>query len=217
MENTSLIPTPLSRIPAGTVSLVHGVATTTSLDVARVFEKQHKDVLETIRAIEIPEEFSGRNFPPAESAGQTDPFVAEAYTDQQGKWRPMYRMTRDGFTFLVMGFTGEKAARFKWLYIAEFNRMEAALAKETAPPADCQLVPTAEYIGLLKEKIAWLEGRGQETVKRPPRLPLSQDEVAEIRRLKGLGHSLREVAGLTGRSRATVSLVCRDLRQEVAR
>ncbi len=162
---------------------------------------QHKDVLETIRAIEIPEEFSGRNFPPAESAGQTDPFVAEAYTDQQGKWRPMYRMTRDGFTFLVMGFTGEKAA----------------LAKETAPPVDCQLVPTAEYIGLLKEKIAWLEGRGQETVKRPPRLPLSQDEVAEIRRLKGLGHSLREVAGLTGRSRATVSLVCRGLRQEVAR
>ena len=63
------------------------------------------------------------------SAGQTDPFVAEAYTDQQGKWRPMYRMTRDGFTFLVMGFTGEKAARFKWLYIAEFNRIEAALAR----------------------------------------------------------------------------------------
>jgi Rha family phage regulatory protein len=37
----------------------------------------------------------------------------------------MYLMTRDGFTFLAMGFTGARAAEFKERYIAEFNRMEA--------------------------------------------------------------------------------------------
>ncbi len=36
-------------------------------------------------------------------------------------------MTKDGFVFLVMGFTGKKAAAFKEAYIAEFNRMEAEL------------------------------------------------------------------------------------------
>jgi len=37
---------------------------------------------------------------------------------------PMYEMTRDGFSFLVMGFTGAKAAQFKEAYIEAFNRME---------------------------------------------------------------------------------------------
>ena len=121
---------------------------------------------------------------------------------------------------LIVGSQLPEAQAFEaWVFeeVLPSIRKTGQYARQEPVPADCQLVPTAEYIGLLKEKIAWLEGRGQETVKRPPRLPLSQDEVAEIRRLKGLGHSLREVAGLTGRSRATVSLVCRGLRQEVAR
>ncbi len=39
----------------------------------------------------------------------------------------MFEMTKDGFVFLVMGFTGKKAAAFKEAYIAEFNRMEERL------------------------------------------------------------------------------------------
>ena len=46
------------------------------------------------------------------------------YTDEQGKRRPRYAMTRDGFTFLAMGYRGEKAAKFKELYIKRFNEME---------------------------------------------------------------------------------------------
>ncbi|EBA6490188.1 Rha family transcriptional regulator, partial [Salmonella enterica] len=49
------------------------------------------------------------------------------YIDAKGEKRPMYEMTKDGFVFLVMGFTGKKAAAFKEAYIAEFNRMEAEL------------------------------------------------------------------------------------------
>jgi len=39
----------------------------------------------------------------------------------------MYYITRDGFTLLVMGYTGEKAMRFKEAYIKQFNAMERAL------------------------------------------------------------------------------------------
>ena len=46
-----------------------------------------------------------------------------------------FDMTRDGFSLLVMGWTGAKALRFKVAYIEEFNRMEAALRKASATPA----------------------------------------------------------------------------------
>lgn len=148
--------------------------------------------------------------------------VAKCYPiiDRLGRTQKVRVIHEPDLYRLIVGSQLPEAQAFEaWVFedVLPSIRKTGQYARQEPVPADCQLVPTAEYIGLLKEKIAWLEGRGQETVKRPPRLPLSQDEVAEIRRLKGLGHSLREVAGLTGRSRATVSLVCRDLRQEVAR
>jgi len=100
------------------VTITDDHTTTTSLNVAEVFGKQHKDVLESIRNIEVPKEFSERNFPPAE------------YSDEQGKPRPMYNITRDGFTILVMGFTGKKAMKFKLAYIDAFNKMEVKLKSE---------------------------------------------------------------------------------------
>ncbi len=67
--------------------------------------------------MQVSELFSHRNF------------AGTSYTDQQGKERPMYRLTKDGFIFLVMGFTGEKAAQIKEAYIAAFNQMEAELTR----------------------------------------------------------------------------------------
>ena len=49
-----------------------------------------------------------------------------------------YRLTRDGFTFLVMGYTGEKAARFKWAYIDEFNRQQTLLESKALPPTQSE-------------------------------------------------------------------------------
>ena len=68
-----------------------------SLDVARVFEKEHGKV---IRSIEDMSERGRANF------GLT------SYTDTFNRTQKMYEMNRDGFTFLVMGFTGEKADNF---------------------------------------------------------------------------------------------------------
>ncbi|EBB7877683.1 Rha family transcriptional regulator [Salmonella enterica] len=92
-----------------------GKAVTTSKAVGEFFRKLHKDVIRTIESLECSPEFTRLNFELSE------------YTDSTGRKLPMYEMTKDGFVFLVMGFTGKKAAAFKEAYIAEFNRMEAEL------------------------------------------------------------------------------------------
>lgn len=84
----------------------------TSLDVAERFGKHHKNVLRAIDALECSVEFRRLNFEPS------------SYINEQGKEQPCYRMTRDGFTLLAMGFTGAEATRWKESYIRAFNMME---------------------------------------------------------------------------------------------
>ncbi|ASZ15643.1 transcriptional regulator [Bacillus cereus] len=88
---------------------------TDSLMVAEIFGKQHKNILQSIRNLECSKEFNELNFQPVN------------YIDGKGEKRPKYLIKRDGLSFLVMGFTGEKAAQFKEMYIMEFNRMEQEL------------------------------------------------------------------------------------------
>lgn len=89
----------------------------TSRDVAETFEKEHYHVMEDIREIQSKistPEFSGL-------------FYESEYKASNGKKNPMYYMNRDGFTLLVMGYTGEKAMKFKLAYIKQFNAMEELL------------------------------------------------------------------------------------------
>ena len=58
-----------------------------------------------------------------------------------------YALTKEGFTFLAMGFTGTKAAQFKWAYIDEFKRMEEALR---APTDQSALITTTEQYEIRK-------------------------------------------------------------------
>ena len=91
------------------------VTVVTSLDVAETFRKEHARVLRDIRDLDCSNEFRVGNF--AESY----------YVNAQNKKQPMYYITRDGFTLLVMGYTGKKAMKFKEAYIKQFNAMEKAL------------------------------------------------------------------------------------------
>lgn len=108
-------------IPQVTLS-ERNVLTTTSVNVADVFGKLHKNILQSIELLkpDFPTDFWELNFQPSN------------YETKSGRntviQNPMYLLTRDAFTLLVMGFTGKKALRFKLAYIAEFNRMEALLA-----------------------------------------------------------------------------------------
>ena len=88
-----------------------------SRHVAETFGKQHKHVIRDIENLECSQEFSRSNF------GLSN------YIDKQGKIRTEYQLTRDGFVYLVMGFTGAKAAKFKELYIQAFNKLEEMYKK----------------------------------------------------------------------------------------
>ena len=124
------------------VSVDNGKLVTTSVLVAETFGKRHADV---IRGIEIlkgkcPSDFTERNFALSE------------YTDQTGRSLPMYNLTRDGMTLLVMGYTGEKAIQFKLAYIDAFNKMEEYIASQRCAAL---LAPKRELS--LREKIEDLE------------------------------------------------------------
>lgn len=99
----------ITRIKKEEVTIV------TSLDIAETFGKEHRRVLQDIRELQCSEEFRQHNF------------VQSSYINAQNKTQPMYLITRDGFMLLVMGYTGEKAMRFKEAYIKQFHAMEKAL------------------------------------------------------------------------------------------
>ncbi|WP_139502448.1 Rha family phage regulatory protein, partial [Escherichia coli] len=103
------------------VTIENGRAVTTSVAIAEFFGKRHERVLDKIRNLDCSAKFTEHNF------------VSSEYTDSTGRKLPMYQITKNGFVFLVMGFTGKKAATFKEAYIAEFDRMEEELRQNNAP------------------------------------------------------------------------------------
>lgn len=85
-----------------------------SRDIAKLFGKEHKDVLVSIREQIIPnvsEDFTQRNFP------------LSKYKDKSGKSNPEYLLNRKSFSMVIMGFTGKKAMSFKEAYIEAFEIM----------------------------------------------------------------------------------------------
>lgn len=113
-----------------------------SLMVAKMFNKTHQHVLRDIAKITesksgLSEEFRVHNF------------VKSSYKDSTGRKLPCYDMTRDGFTVLVMGYTGQRAMRFKETYIHRFNEMESFI--RTLVEARTQFPLLTENIKLLHE------------------------------------------------------------------
>ncbi|HED6109598.1 TPA: Rha family transcriptional regulator [Campylobacter jejuni] len=88
--------------------------TTTSLDIAAVFNKRHDNIIAKIETFP-KDSFTDLNF------------KASKYIDSTGRILPCYKITRDGFSLLVMGFTGEKAYKWKVEFIKAFNEMEKRL------------------------------------------------------------------------------------------
>ena len=99
---------------------------TTSLKIAEIFNKQHSHVLRAIKDLDCSREFHQSNFG----------FMLKTTELPNNAKRedPYYLITRDGFVFLVMGFTGKTAAKFKEAYIRAFNVMEERLRRMQQRP-----------------------------------------------------------------------------------
>lgn len=95
------------------VMAIQGQAFTTSQKIASYFGKRHDNVLRKIRQVrdECPDEFAQLNFEEAD------------FIDKNGETQPMFKLTKDGYMLVVMGFTGSAATLIKVRYIQAFNWM----------------------------------------------------------------------------------------------
>ena len=97
------------------VKIKNGVPLVNSKDVGDKFDKNHRDVLRAIKLMDCSPEFRARNF------------AQSSYTSSQNKVLDCFDMTKDGFAFLCMGFTGKEASSWKEKYIEAFNSMNNTL------------------------------------------------------------------------------------------
>lgn len=99
------------------LTVIDGHPTTTSNNIADFFEKNHNNVMRDIENVlaVCSKEFSLLNF------------EQSTYQNSRGQTYKNYILTRSGFAMIALGFTGEKAIRFREAYIRGFDEMEAAL------------------------------------------------------------------------------------------
>jgi anti-repressor protein len=165
-----------TTIPANLIAPIvrvrDGVVYASSLDVAAFFGKRHDHVVRDVRKILVDQpDFSLPNF------GEQE------YVSEKNQKQPCFDMTRDGFTLLVMGFTGKKAAEFKIRYIQEFGRMEAALRER--PPAFALPRTMAEALRLAADQAEQIEQQKisleqrQAVIERQEPVVLAFERIAE--------------------------------------
>lgn len=97
----------------------NGKILASSREVAERFEKEHAKVKRSVKTLE------------KDAANFGVMFTLSFYEDSYGRKQEEYLMDRDGFSLLVMGFTGKKALEWKLKYIEAFNKMEEALRSQS--------------------------------------------------------------------------------------
>jgi Rha family phage regulatory protein len=129
--------------------IINNKVSVSSKQIAEIFKKNHADVLVKIERLPCSQGFRDRNF------------TVSSYTSPQNKVLPSYEISRDGFSFLAMGFTGKKAASWKEKYIDAFNEMELAINNRVsgAPKSMEELNAVSKEIEKLKE-VGSFHGKG---------------------------------------------------------
>lgn len=142
------------------VEIMNNEVVTTSKQVAEVFGKLHKTVMRDIRNIIdemnlISEEYGTDLYP-------NKLFMLDTYTAKNGKENPMYIMNRDGFTKLVMGYTGKEATIFQLQYIQAFNDMEKELKEKSRIDLS---IPSYQIDDPVQRALVWAEETRQNQLK----------------------------------------------------
>ena len=127
-----------------------GQPVASSRDIAEHFEKEHRNVLRDIDDLRK----DVLNF--------EQMFFSVEIPDSYGRPQRAYLMNRDGFSLLVMGFTGKSALEWKLKYIDAFNRMEAQIKNPQLSPAE-QLLAQAQLMVEQERRLKALENRAERT------------------------------------------------------
>ena len=167
--------------------------------VAYHFKRSHKNVLRDIAKLrsKCPESFYRLNFEPIE----IDTLLPHSGGIRKDR---AFLLTRDGFSLLVMGFTGAEAVRWKLRYIEAFNSLEAAALEHRA-----ELAREAGYRQGMKEGRATVEPLLAEARGEAARLlwslgPTQKRQLRRAARYHGMGLSQREISRLLTISRRSV-------------
>lgn len=191
------------------LTIINGKPTVTSRQIAEDFGRAHCNVIRDIESLQVTDYFREYNF-----------VLSEYTVSNQTRKYKQYLLTRDGFTMLVMGFSGKKATQFKEAYINAFNQMEAELSR----PAPKDYLSDKDYKKLsqcLQEishntfyRDAWLQGSWaairKATGSRSP-------EKYEIKHLPAIATELTRILKITVFMRSYQHQMERDLTKLVLR
>lgn len=114
----------------------NGRVVVSSRQIAENFEKNHQHIMESIRNLTV------------ENSTVKSMYFLSDYINERGRVYPEYLMNRDGFSILVMGFTGQKALEWKLKYIEAFNRMEKMLVNQA---------PSYQIADPIERAKAWIQ------------------------------------------------------------
>ena len=130
---------------------------TNSKLVAEVFEKEHKNVMQSIRKL-----MEGT----AQNSAVHQMFSESTYLNEQNKEQPMFIMNQDGFTLLAMGFNGKKAMEFKLKYIEAFNAMKRQIeqSKPSVPQNYLEALKSLVKAEEEKQQLAFENKKQQEQI-----------------------------------------------------
>lgn len=160
------------------------LAVTTSLQVADIFEKEHKNIMQSINNLA------------AENSATKKLFFQSTY-ENRGKNYPMYYMNRDGFTLLAMGFTGNKALDFKLKYIEAFNQMENHIKENQLKMPQSPMEILKLVFDAQKETNEMVEGVGDRVTELEENVILSAGDYSYISRR--INQRVSEVAKAFGK------------------
>lgn len=157
---------------------------TDSITVAEVFGKEHARVLRDIRELACSDEFRVGNF--AEST----------YINGQGREMPKFLITEQGFSILVMGYTGRAAMEFKEKYIREFHEMRSTIeSNKVVPLSERQaLIQTLRLTAELAEEMDGVKAEIQQ-LKEAVEEQITIDHGEQRRVQKAVARRIYEMTG----------------------
>ena len=167
------------------VTQLNGDLVVSSRQVAEDFEKRHADVIKAIEdKMKVNEILRSPKY-----------FIESTYTDKSNRQSKEYLLTRDGFSFIVMGFNGKRADEWKLKYIEAFNKMESYIKDKNKLPRNfAEALRLAAELGEEKERLALENSEMKPKAEfyddvAGPKDAITIGEVAKVIGIKGLGRN----------------------------